>query len=155
MCKYSNVTFVSWTTKLKGWLVKHVSGKDEVNTTPWDLVCVLNLRMIYGIPMRHDPYSPSPRDNAGISLDFLMVQQTPWKRQTEGHIVSGSSAYIVLENRKILSYGFLITMIIINSWTTRALMSYVCNNWDRDCFIYCLFSNRLLNRRQPFCKVML
>ena len=64
--------------------------------------------------MRHDPYSPSPRDNAGISLDFLMAQQTPWKRQTEGHVVSASSAYIVLENRTILSYGFLITMIIIN-----------------------------------------
>ena len=83
--------------------MKHVSGKDEVNTTGWDPVCVLNLRMIYGIPMRRDPYSPSPRDNAGISLDFLMAQQTPWKRQTEGHIVSASSAYIVLENKTILS----------------------------------------------------
>ena len=58
----------------KGWGRRH---------SACDPLCVLSLRMIYGIPRCPILYSP-PRDNAAISSDSLMAQRGPWKRHTEG-----------------------------------------------------------------------
>ena len=111
---YSIAAYVKWTTIMKGWLVKHASAKDEVDTTTCDPVCVLSLGMIYGIPMRPETLFTSQRQCCHLlrfSNGPTRSMETPnWRT-----VMCQRLARQCLKAEQCPVNGFLIAMIINSS----------------------------------------